>query len=235
MTLCNIIALGILVAFLIAFSLIMHSTYEQKYQTKWAQAESEFAAWEASIAEREQKVAKQEIALIARETVVEEREKNVAQQEYKVQAADLRSQEASEKSRKAEALKCDLERQAHALEQMKQSFLQDSEEIIARRVADGIKGREKGLDDCFKIIKRKFRVIYNRETEMLKRAVLIANYLGVSWKCILTRREKKIVNEHSGEFTKERQALIDLVMSCPDDQTKALLSAMQQYPRNRKQ
>ena len=61
------------------------------------------------------------------------------------------------------------------------------------------------------------------------RALLISDFLGVSVEYILTGEEKKPADQTVNGLTKERQALIDLVMSCPEDRATDLLTAMQLF------
>ncbi len=193
-------------------------TNAQSQQKMQAHHESESAAGDTEVADGKKLIA--------------ELKNSVSYYENIQKSFTSRWQQLIDREHKVEEKERDLERRERELEQRKQSFPKEAEEIIARRVAEGIKGREIGLADCWKIIKRKFRVVYNRERNMYKRAVLIAEHLGVPLKCILTSKEKKLVGELANELTEERYALIDLVMSCPDDQAKGLLAEMQQFLRN---
>ncbi len=61
----------------------------------------------------------------------------------------------------------------------------------------------------------------------------IADYLGCSVDYLLGRtEEKKPADQTVSELTKERQALIDLIMACPEERAKDLLTAMQLFLQN---
>lgn len=181
-----------------------------------------------------------------KETEFAERERNLKGQAYRLQRADEREQEASEKIREVEELKHKLERQAYSLEQMKLSLLKENEEIIARRVAADTKGHQVGINKNWECIAREKRTLEankekcnnrsalldEREKDMYKRAVLISDHLGIPLKCILNTKGKRLVGKVANELTEEHYALIDLVMSCPEDQLKDLLASMQQFQRN---
>ena len=64
------------------------------------------------------------------------------------------------------------------------------------------------------------------------RLIEIANYLQVSTNYILTGEEKEPADQTVNGLTKERQALMDLVMACPEERAKDLLTAMQLFLQN---
>ena len=178
-----------------------------------------------------------------KETEIEELKQKIAFHEERDKSFSSRWQQLIDRERKVEERERLAEGLADSLVAERKRELErrerNLEDTVAHKVAEGIKGREIGLNDCFKIIKRKFRTIYKREQEMYKRAVLIADHLGVPLKCILNRKEKKLVdqlaNELAGEhcaLTEEHYALIDLVMSCPEDQLKDMLASMQRFDQS---
>lgn len=220
---------------------------EKEYQEKHKRLESEFAEKEAVL---KNKAADQEAALAKRERVV-------ALQEHKLKSVDDRVRFASQTLQVAEEKERDVERREQLLaEAVDSKFAQRERElalrehnlevIIARRVQQDIKGKQKGIDKNWEYIKREKRTLkannekYNeksasldeREQKMYERAVLIADHLGVPLKCILDRREKKLVGKIANELTEEYYALMDLVMSCPEYRVKHLLEWMQQFPRS---
>lgn len=60
----------------------------------------------------------------------------------------------------------------------------------------------------------------------------IADYLGCSVDYLLGRTEKIPADQTVSGLTKERQALMDLVIACPEDLAKDLLIAMQLFLQN---
>ena len=60
----------------------------------------------------------------------------------------------------------------------------------------------------------------------------IADYLGCSVDYLLGRTEKIPAGQTVNGLTKERQALIDLIMACPEERAKDLLTAMQLFLQN---
>lgn len=219
-----------------AKSATIRAELEQEYQEKYKQLESEFAEKEAALAKREQVV---------------------AGQEHRLNSVDARVRFAVETLQVAEEKEHDVERREQLLEEAVDSkFAQRERElahrehnldvIIDRRVEEGIKGKQKGIDDNWNIIKREKNTLaannekyakrldelHKHEKEMLARAKLLAAHLGVSLYCILNPKERKLVDELANELPEERYKLIDLVMSCPDDQAKDLLAEMQQFLRN---
>ena len=60
----------------------------------------------------------------------------------------------------------------------------------------------------------------------------IADYLGCSVDYLLGRTEKIPADQTVSGLTKERQALMDLVIACPEDLAKDLLTAMQLFLQN---
>ena len=207
-------------------------TNAQSQQEMQTHHESELAAKDAEIADCK--------------TLISNLNKSVAYYENIQKSSASRWQQLSDRERKVDERERDLESRKRELEQRWQSFPKEAEEIIARRVAADIKGKQKGIDENWHIIKREKRTLlannekYNeksarldeREQKMYERAVLIADHLGVPLRCILNRREKKLVDQLANELTEERYALMDLVVSCPDDQAKDLLKWMQQFPRS---
>ena len=202
---------------------------EQEYQEKHSRLECEFAEKEAAIAEREGAV---------------------ALQEYKLKTADERSRQAAEKIRESEELKRKFKEQEQLIASTVDSIVAEREcelerrernleETVARKVAAGIRGEKVGINKNWEYLFRKERVLKEYEQKILKKAQLIADHLGVPIRYILTPREKKLVdrsaNELAGEYcalTEEHYALIDLVMSCPEDQLKDLLASTQQFQQN---
>ena len=57
----------------------------------------------------------------------------------------------------------------------------------------------------------------------------IADYLGCSVDYLLGRTENMPADQMVSGTSKERQALIDLVMACPEDRAKDLLTALQLF------
>ena len=113
------------------------------------------------------------------------------------------------------------------------------EETIARKVAAGIRGKEVGINKNWEYLFRKENKLNEYEQKILNRAQQIADHLGVPIRRILTPREKKLVdrsaNELMGDYsalTEDHYALIDRVLSCPEDQLKDLLASTQQFQRN---
>lgn len=202
---------------------------QQKQQKMQAHHKSELAAKDTRIADLENEVAYyQDLQksfssrwqqLIDRERKVEERERL---------AEGLADSLVAERE-------FDLERRERNLE-----------DIIARRVDADIKGKQKGVDDNWTVIKREKRTLAannekcnnrsasldEREQKMYEKAILISNHLGVPLKSILNPREKKLVGKIANELTEEQYALMDLVMSCPADQAKDLLASMQQFQKS---
>lgn len=204
---------------------------------------SELAAREAAVAEREQTVAKKESELVHKEAAVAERERNVSFQDDRWKKVDQIAQWASFRLRSADERERDLARQELDLEQREHLLHRDMEAIIDYRVdsqlAEYIRNKEKGLKEREWIVNRQSRnYVYRlskcdeREKEMYQRAVLIADHLGVSLNCILTPREKKLVDQQANELTEEHYALIDLVMSCPENQLKDMLASMQRFDQS---
>ncbi len=64
------------------------------------------------------------------------------------------------------------------------------------------------------------------------RLMEISDYLQVSPEYILTGEEKKPADQMVNGLTKERQALMDLIMACPEERAKDLLAAMQLFLQN---
>lgn len=184
---------------------------EQEYQPKLAHLEDELAAKDAIIANLENKV---------------------ADYEKREMSFDSRVQWVSECERAVEEKERNLERREQELEQRTQALYRDNEIIIARKVEEGIKGREKGLTADWRNFFRESSRFKEDKAKMYERAVLIADHLGVPLKCILTGSEKKLVDQLANELTEERYALMDLVMSCPEYRAKHLLEWMQQSPQN---
>ena len=60
----------------------------------------------------------------------------------------------------------------------------------------------------------------------------IADYLGCSVDYLLGRTEKIPADQTVSGTSEERQALIDLVMACPEELAKDLLAAMQLFLQN---
>lgn len=60
----------------------------------------------------------------------------------------------------------------------------------------------------------------------------IADYLECSVDYLLGRTEKIPADQSVSGLTKERQALIDLIMACPEELAKDLLTAMQLFLQN---
>ncbi len=177
---------------------------------------------------------KSEIA--AKDATIADLEKSVAYYKNLQESFGSRWQQLTERERSVKEKERALERRER-----------DIEEIIARRVAEDIKGKEKGLTDDWRNLFRKSRKLaaveekYNqksalldaREREMLKRAKLISEHLGVPLEHILTPREKKLVKELSKELTEEHYTLIELVMSCPERQAKDLLATVRLFLQNK--
>lgn len=75
----------------------------------------------------------------------------------------------------------------------------------------------------------------NFKTSMPKADTLakIADYLGCSVDFLLGRTDEKTpADQMVSELTKERQALINLIMACPEERAKDLLTAMQLFLQN---
>ena len=192
--------------------------------------------------DHQKEVASLKNELAAKDDEIANCKKLIALQEERLKKVDKLTQWASRSLRDVSEREHDLARQEYDIEQREQLLHRDLEAIVDYRVDEDIKNIRKGFDYEWGIIKRKTRNIAadekecnnksasldKRELEMLERATLIADHLGVPLKCILNPREKKLVSKITNELPKERYALIDLVMSCPDAQVKALLAAIQQ-------
>ncbi len=212
-----------------AKSVKIRAELEQEYQEKHRRLENEYAEKEAALAKREG---------------------FIALQEHKLKTADERSRQAAEKVREAEELKRKFKEQKQLIASTVDSIVAEREfdlerrernleDIIARRVAAGIRGKEVGINKNWEYLFRKERVLREYEHKILERAQLIADHLGVPLRYILTPREKKLVDQPANELTgehcalrEEHYALIDLVMSCPDNRTKDLLEWMQRFPQS---
>ena len=74
---------------------------------------------------------------------------------------------------------------------------------------------------------------WNKSSPNSDKLVKVADYFHVSTDYLLGRaEEKKPADQTANGLTKERQALIDLAMSCPEDLAKDLLTAMQLFLQN---
>lgn len=206
---------------------------EKEYQEKHKQLENEYAEKESTL---KSKATEKEAAL-------KKREQTVAGHEYELKSVSARAQYASNTLREVENWKRDLARRELELEQREQLLHRDFEAIIDYRVesqlAEYIRNKEKGLKERERIVNRQSRCYTyrlskcdEREKEMYQRAVLIAKSLGVPVENVFSRKEQKLVDQLANELTKEHYALIDLVMSCPDDRTKDLLEWMQRFSQN---
>lgn len=224
----------------IVVALIMHRYMSSKIDTAKVQSEQE----------RQEMQTRHESELAAKDSMIAKLENKVASYENREKSFASRWQQLIDRERAVER------REQLLAEAVDSKFAQRERElarrehnlevIIDRRVKEDIKGKEIGIKDNWKIIKRekctlaannkkyeeKSAALDEREQEILARAKLIADHLGVPLKCILNPREKKLVGKITNELPEERYKLIDLVMSCPDDQVKALLAEMQQFPRN---
>lgn len=212
-----------------ATSAKIRAQLEKEYQEKHKRLEGEFAEKEAALAEREG---------------------TVALQEHKLKTADERSRQAVEKIRYAEELQRKFKEQEQLIASTVDSMVAEREfdlerrernieETVARKVDEGIRGREVGINKNWEYLRRKERVLREYEHKILKQAQLIADHLSVPIRYILTPREKKLVDRSANELarepsvlTKEHYELMDLVMSCPEDQLKDLLASTQQFQRN---
>lgn len=202
---------------------------EKEYQEKYNRLENEYAEKMAALEKREQKVA-----------FHEDRWNNI----------DRIAQWASFRHRNADERERNLAHWERDLEQRKQLLHRDIDAIIDYRVenqlAKDIKGKQKGIDKNWEYIRREKNTLAannekyaervaelnKHEKETLARAKLIADHLGISLYCILNPKERKLVGELANELPEERYALMDLVMSCPDDQAKDLLKWMQRFPQS---
>ena len=211
-------------------ALIMHRYISSKTDAEKAQLEqehnnrlkSERAAKDAIIADLENKLAHhndRDKSFSSRWQQLIERERKVEEREQL--AEGLAGRLVAERE-------CELERRERNLE-----------DTVARKVAEGIKGREVGINKNWKYLRRKERVLREYEHKILKQAQVIADHLGVPLRRILAPREKKLVdqsaNELTGEYSalrEEHYALIDLVMSCPENQLKDMLASMQRFDQS---
>lgn len=177
--------------------------------------------------------------LAAKDTRIADLENEVAYYKDLQKSFSSRWQQLTDREHKVEEKERDLERRERELEQRWQSFPKEAEEIIARRVEKDIKGKEKGINKNWKYLFRKEHKLAEYEQKILKQAQLIADHLGVPIRYILTPREKKLVDQSANELTGEYSALreehyvlIDLVMSCPEDQLKDMLASMQRFDQS---
>ena len=194
----------------------------QKHQEELACLKSEIAAKDVTISDLKQKLAHHE----DRDKSFASRWQQLTDRERKVEERERLAEGSAD--RLVAERECELECREH-----------DLEVIIDRRVSEDITGKQKGIDENWKYLFRKEHKLIEYEHKILKRAQLIADHLGVPLRRILSPREKKLVDRPANELaeepsvlTEEHYALIDLVMSCPDDQLKDLLASMQQFQRN---
>ena len=73
---------------------------------------------------------------------------------------------------------------------------------------------------------------WNKSSPNSDKLVKVADYFHVSTDYLLCRTEEKPADQTVNGTSKERQALIDLVMACPEDRAKDLLAAMQLFLQN---
>ena len=73
---------------------------------------------------------------------------------------------------------------------------------------------------------------WNKGSPTSDKLVKVADYFHVSTDYLLCREEKKPADQTDNRLTKERQALMDLVMACPEELAKDLLTAMQLFLQN---
>ena len=177
-----------------------------------------------------------ESAYAAKVDVLEKREQKVALQEERWKTVDKIAEWASRRLRTADERERDLAHQEHDLEKREHLLHRDIEEIIDYRVenqlAKYIRNKSKGLTADWRNFFRESSVLKEDKEKMYKKAMLISGHLGVPLYCILNPKERKLVGELANELPEERYALMDLVMSCPDDQAKDLLEWMQRFPQS---
>lgn len=73
---------------------------------------------------------------------------------------------------------------------------------------------------------------WNKSSPNSDKLVKVADFFHVSTDYLLGREEKKPTDQMVNGLTKERQALIDLIMACPEERAKDLLTAMQLFLQN---
>ena len=73
---------------------------------------------------------------------------------------------------------------------------------------------------------------WNKSSPNSDKLVKVADFFHVSTDYLLCREEKEPADQTVNGLTKERQALIDLIMACPEERAKDLLTAMQLFLQN---
>lgn len=70
---------------------------------------------------------------------------------------------------------------------------------------------------------------WNKSSPNSDKLVKVADFFHVSTDYLLGRTEEKPADQTVNGASEERQALIDLVMACPEERAKDLLTAMQLF------
>lgn len=105
---------------------------------------------------------------------------------------------------------------------------------VAERIKLSAKERGISVNKMLEDVGLGRNTMCNFKTSMPKADNLakIADYLGCSVDYLLGRTEKMPADQSVNGLTKERQALIDLIMACPEERAKDLLTAMQLFLQN---